>query len=121
MVGQSTSLQAACLAVRGVQAASPARSLRVLRVRALAGDVASCGLRTRQEAEGGGEGAEAVDGDGVAGEVVGADRGEEGGLRGVTPEGEGERVRLGGRLGRGQGLQGRGAVHGEALGKLCGV
>lgn len=39
-------------------------------MRALADDVTSCGLRAGQETEGGGEGAEAVDGDGVAGEVV---------------------------------------------------
>lgn len=75
--------------VRAVQARSAARSVRLLLMRALADDVASCGLRSGQETEGGGEGAEAVDGDGVAGEVVGADWGQEGGLRWVATKGDG--------------------------------
>lgn len=118
VIGRSGPQQAA---VRAVEGAAPAGPVHVLLVRALAGHVASCRLGAGQETEGGGHGAEAVHGDGVAGEVVGADRGQKGGLGGVAAEGEGQRVGLRGGLGGRERLQGGRTVHAEALGKLRGV
>lgn len=118
VIGRSGPQQAA---VRAVEGAAPAGPVHVLLVRALAGHVASRRLGAGQETEGGGHGAEAVHRDGVAGEVVGADRGQKGGLGWVAAEGEGQRVGLRGGLGGRQRLQGGRTVHAEALGKLCGV
>lgn len=68
-------------------------------MRVLADDVTSCRLGAGQEAEGGRQGAEAVDGYGVTREAVGATRGGKRRLRGVTGERGGQGVWLGGGLG----------------------
>lgn len=54
VISCSASQQAA---VRAIEGDAPAGSIHVLLVRALAGDVASCGLGAGQETEGGGDGA----------------------------------------------------------------
>lgn len=91
LIGQSPSRQTPVCAVR---AASHPRSIRlrlVLTDWPLADDVAPRRLGSGQETEGGGQGAQAVNGDGVAGHVVGADRRQEALLRWRRVAAEGER------------------------------
>lgn len=89
VIGQSPSQQSPVCAV---WAASRTRSIRLLLVLTdwpLADDVAPRRLGSGQETEGGGQRAQAVDGDGVAGHVVRADRRQEALLqRRVAAEGE---------------------------------